>query len=1040
MIAKRPNFIRTVLSGLIASALVLMSALPCFAAGQNYEAGHSAVVYDIDSGMPFSEANAIEQTPDGFIYIGCYGGLLRFDGRSFERFDGITSVVALFTDSRGRLWISGNGATCMEYGDFRTYTDGDGLPSMSVQDITEDVAGNIWIACSPGLAWLDAGGVMHVVDDDRLNSVSVEKLSAGEEGYVYGCTENGDTFCVSEDGVKVFRSAEELGVKVRCVYAESAADIWFAGYDNTILKGRLTSSAESMTRIEVPQLRSFNRLLRADSYLWLCADNGIGYIQSNGTVNLLEHTTITSSVCDMLRDHEGNLWFASNRQGVLKMASNIFTDISAMSDLGERVVNSIWYADGLFYVGTDSGLVVLDGNYQTVSVPVSELLESSRVRMVTGDSEGRIWFSSFDKNAMVCLLPDGTIKVWNKDNGLASNYARLMMECADGSMLLSETGAVRFFRDGEPAEAFTAEDGLSSTSILSFAQDDDGTIYLGSNGEGIFRIRDGRVELFAGTEELSSGVVLKMIKDPSRGLIWVITSNSINILKNGVLSPADWLPQGHLYNILFSDDGSMWLLGAGGYYAVGSDEVMAQDGASYRFYDASAGVQHMTTPNSSSFVSEDGYAYVACTDGVLGFDVNRMDGGSSDVKLAVPYVDADGVRIYAGADGFVRVPADTVHLDIYGFALSYAFGDRDVSWYLEGFDTEPFVTTKDGLAAASYTNLPGGNYSFRLAALDAESGEETASTVLRIEKEKKIYETSWFPFLCLICFIGLMVFVTMLLLRSQEEKAAKKRERERLNSELDIAAKLQLDVLPSTFPAFPDRGEFDLFASMHPAKEVGGDFYDFFLVDDDHLALVVADVSGKGIPAALFMMISKALVKNTAEMGLSPSRVMEEVNAQLCDNNKNNMFVTVWLGILELSTGRLVFADAGHEKPMLYHDGSWSFVKKHDGVALALMEPWLLELEDDPAFVDEELQLEPGDILFQYTDGVPESTDIHEELFGDDRLLAAMQAAPEQEPRKVLEYLPGVLKEFVGEAPQFDDITMLAIRYNGPENREEAKR
>ena len=204
------------------------------------------------------------------------------------------------------------------------------------------------------------------------------------------------------------------------MYAESESDVWFAGYDNTILKGSLTSPAGSMTRIEVPQLRSFNRLLRADGCLWLCADNGIGYLQSDGSVNLLQHTAIASSVCDMLCDHEGNLWFASNRQGVLKMASNIFTDISAMSDLGERVVNSIWAADGLFYVATDSGLVVLDENYKTVSVPVSELLANSRVRMVTGDSAGRIWFSSFDKNAVVCLHPDGTIKVWNKDSGLAS--------------------------------------------------------------------------------------------------------------------------------------------------------------------------------------------------------------------------------------------------------------------------------------------------------------------------------------------------------------------------------------------------------------------------------------------------------------------------------------------------------------------------------------------------------------------------------------------------------------------------------------------
>ena len=217
---------------------------------------------------------------------------------------------------------------------------------------------------------------------------------------------------------------------------------------------------------------------------------------------------------------------------------------------------------------------------------------------------------------------------------------------------------------------------------------------------------------------------------------------------------------------------------------------------------------------------------------------------------------------------------------------------------------------------------------------------------------------------------------------------------------------------------------------MDPAKEVGGDFYDFFLVDGDHLALVVADVSGKGVPAALFMMISKTLVKDTAEQGLSPARVMREVNARLCDNNKNNMFVTVWLGVYEISTGTLTYADAGHEKPLLYHDGKWSFLRKHNGVALALMEPELLELDDDPPFVDETIHLEPGDVVMQYTDGVPEATDAKEELFGDERLLSAMAASPSAEPEALLRHLRGEIDGFVREAPQFDDITMLALRVN----------
>ena len=303
-----------------------------------------------------------------------------------------------------------------------------------------------------------------------------------------------------------------------------------------------------------------------------------------------------------------------------------------------------------------------------------------------------------------------------------------------------------------------------------------------------------------------------MIRDPSRGLIWVITSNSINILKDGKLLPAEWLPQGHLYDILFSADGGMWLLGAGGFYAVSSDQVMNESGAVYSFYDAARGVQHMTTPNSSSFVTESGSAYVSCTDGILGFSVDQRDTGSSDVLLTVPYVEADGVRIYTGADGCVNVPADTVHLDIYGFALSYAYGDPGVSYCLEGFDTRPFVTTKDGLSAASYTNLPGGRYSFRLASFDPKTGEETGSSVITIDKAKKFSETAGFRVLRVAFFVALLAIITGLLLRRQAKNAAKKREMERLNSELEIAAKLQLDVLPSTFPAFPDRSEFELYA------------------------------------------------------------------------------------------------------------------------------------------------------------------------------------------------------------------------------------
>lgn len=255
-------------------------------------------------------------------------------------------------------------------------------------------------------------------------------------------------------------------------------------------------------------------------------------------------------------------------------------------------------------------------------------------------------------------------------------------------------------------------------------------------------------------------------------------------------------------------------------------------------------------------------------------------------------------------------------------------------------------------------------------------------------------------------------------------------EKERIGAELEVATQIQASMLPCIFPAFPERKEFDIYASMTPAKEVGGDFYDFFLVDDNHLAMVIADVSGKGVPAALFMVIAKTLLKNCAQTGASPKQVLERVNNQLCENNDAEMFVTVWLGILDLSTGGLVAANAGHEYPALRRaEGSFELVKDKHGFVLAGME--------GSRYQEYDLKLEPGDTLFVYTDGVAEATDAHEELYGTDRMLKALNQMGDVGPEALLPGVKADIDAFVGQAPQFDDITMLGLRFIGPTTGEE---
>lgn len=247
-------------------------------------------------------------------------------------------------------------------------------------------------------------------------------------------------------------------------------------------------------------------------------------------------------------------------------------------------------------------------------------------------------------------------------------------------------------------------------------------------------------------------------------------------------------------------------------------------------------------------------------------------------------------------------------------------------------------------------------------------------------------------------------------------------ERERVSTELRMAESIQRAMLQENFPAFPNHAEFDLFGSMTPAREVGGDFYDFLMPDDEHLAVVIADVSDKGVVAALFMMASKILINYRIRQGGTPAQILTDVNAQLSIDNNSKMFVTVWMGILDLKTGVMICANAGHEYPFIRgEDGTFRLFRDKHGLVVGAMPM--------SKYKDYELRLEPGDSIFVYTDGVLEANNENAELYGKQRLEAALNQVPDDEPQHILEHVKADVDAFVSEAKQFDDLTMLCVKY-----------
>ena len=989
----------------------------------NYE------IYNNRTGMPFSEANAIAQTPDGFIYFGCYGGLVRYSGKEFYRFtdDATLSIMSLFTDSKGRLWIGSNseGISRLEAGHVVSFRE-DAEKYVYVRCITEDAAGNILYGTKDGLCYVDQNDTPHFIDDPRLNSKEIVTLKADPRGVIYGVDYKGDVFSVENLAVTGYIESPKFGDSiVKCLLPDPEHEnMLYLGLeiDESVYYGDFSKGLSGGRYIPAPGMKRIDCLRLHNGMLWVGADSGFCCLdEADGYVDL-SRAPLKSNVVDIISDYEGNIWVASSRQGVLKVTESIFEDFSSVAGLPDMVVNTTWVKDGKTYIGSDSGLIVLGRDYERLDDPISRLLSDVRVRCIKEDSKGNLWFCCYNSDSgLTCLSPDGNIKVFNTENGLATKDVRTILELKDGTMAVSVIGALQFIRNGKIVETYDQSKGLKDSLILTMCEDEDGSLLLGMNGEGLQVLKNGEIHDFSDAASLGSGVIMRIKKDDRRGCDWIITNVGLCCYRDGVVTPVSNFPCRHNYDIFFPDGDNVWVFGGDGLYVADGKEMMEGKVSRYNRYDFQNGLPYTVTAHCRNYQDPEGNVYMSGIGGVVKVNLNRKFNDISSVKLSIPFVELDDREMYLAPGETLTIPSRTKRIRIHAYALSYSLIEPMVAYTLVGFDEGKTLAEREEIASIAYTNLPGGNYEFSCAVIDPETGEEKQSLILPVVKERKFHEQPFFWILIALSLIGAIVFFVRLLVKRKEREM----EEDQIRTELSFAADIQASFLPSTFPAFPDRKEFDIYASMEPAKEVGGDFYDFFLMDDDHLAMVMADVSGKGMGAALFMVRAKTLIKNCAESGKDkgPARILADVNDRLCQENEAELFVTVWLGILQISTGAFVSASAGHEYPALSRKGEgFALIKDSHGPGLGMLEG--LTSED---YEEMELTLRAGDRLFVYTDGVPEATNAKLEIMGYDRMLSALNGQVNPPLKALLSSVRKAIDAFAGQAPQFDDITMLVL-------------
>ncbi len=804
------------LIGLILAAALLLAPLPARAAedppspGEESAAsepaaapervtgaGYTSVLYDNTSGLPTSDANDIVQTSSGFILIGGYSGLVRYDGNDFYRYDastGISSVRCLWVDSRDRVWIGTNesGVAVMEHEEVTAFYDRkNGLKSASIQDIAEDDDGNILIATTMGLASVDPEGNLQLIENPQVSSEYIRMLQPGPDGVIYGMTRGGDLFTVVNRRVSAYYPAEELnlGSTVNAILPDpdrpgfvylgtQSSDVWY---------GDLTEGLADRRALSAVPHRKVNCLTLLDGTLWACTDNGVGFFDAGGSYTALEDIPLNRSVDRMMRDYEGNLWFASSRQGVMKIVQSRFIDVSRQADLDTAVVNTTCRYRGDLYLGTDTGLIILDQNFRTRQNALSLNLEGVRIRCITPDSAGRLWLCTYGVNGLVCY--DGeefTWQIFNTESGLASNRVRTCMELHDGTMAVATTGGLNLVKDGKVTATYNNSRGISNLEILCLEQTEDGRLYLGSDGDGIYVVDGSAVSRIGLEDGLRSEVILRIRHDPVEELYWIITSNSIAYLRGEKVTTVDGFPYSNNFDLYFDDDGRLWILSSNGVYVVNRDAMLANGEIPYTLYDFSCGLPCVATANSFSQLDPDGNLYIAGSTGVCSVNINDDVTHYGRVRLSVPFLTVDDATLPVPESGEITIPASAKRVVIHPYAFTYSLSNPHVRYQLEGFDDAPTVLTKRDLDSVSYTNLDGGTYRFRLSLIDITTGAAEQTLTVTIVKTRALHEYPLF-WILLAALVLLLTAGTVSLFFRKKTKALERKNEENRRMIQDIS-------------------------------------------------------------------------------------------------------------------------------------------------------------------------------------------------------------------------------------------------------------
>jgi len=736
--------------------------------------GFTSTIYDAKNGLPTSDANFILGASDGYIWIAGYSGIIKYDGTTFTRLStaqGLTNGRGLYEDRRGRIWVgtNDNGVVVIDGSESTHFTYKDGLPASSVRTFAEDKEGNVFIGTTAGICYADPEMKIHILDDERLNEERILRLSSDINGKIYGHTKNGLLFSIEHAGISSVHTSEELGMKaITTILADPyIPNMLYIGTEGSILyHGKYGDSAENMEAIPLKSLNNAHWISYDCGKIWVSSTSGAGYLDGSNNIEILE-LPMNSGIEMTTSDYQGNLWFASSTQGVMKIVTNNFVDLTKASGLPEKVVNSTCLYHDELYIGTDEGLFILDKHGSPVENELCRMIGDARIRCIRNGSEDDLWIGGYTNDlGLIHLLSDGSISSFTTSNGMPNNEIRSITLTDGGTVLACTNGGLAMIKDKWVIRTIDGGESIKNTVFLTAEQGSDASIYIGTDGDGLYVVDGPKVLRLGRDDGLTSDVIMRVIRDKKNDVLWLVTSNSIEYLKDGVIKNVSSFPFNNNYDLYFNGSDEMWIISSFGIFSVKTEEMLKNDVSDYRLYTFENGLTNTPTSLSTSALSDDGYLYISGRTGVCRVNIDRFTGNNVPIKADISSVYCDDLEIRPDSHGTFFIPSNTGRIRITASVLDYSLLNPEVRLYMEGQEDQGISVLRSDLQPLEYTGLPFGNYDLHLRVMDNSGRTELYDRVFHIVKDPKILEMPVIRFAILLIVILITGFIVWRVMKS----------------------------------------------------------------------------------------------------------------------------------------------------------------------------------------------------------------------------------------------------------------------------------